>query len=195
MSTFLRNKTISKTTPVREENPFPRFNVASHKRPGIRLSFEYITTLLSGEGGEGRTGTATIFRKMLSTYTIFSTVLSKIVYKVIRVFSQEYLQGQNKNMLIKSTLQKLFWAQSLTPDHLLIEKQDLIYVFCSTLFKTVRFRNSRTTRANCYIFSCSSGMEGSENVKSNLSFSEESEQDLYDGSLRRKGVPRVYFGT
>ena len=78
MSTFLRNKTISKTTPLREENPFPRFNVASHKRPGIRLSFEYITTLLSGEGGEGRTGTATIFRKMLSKYTIFSTVLSKI---------------------------------------------------------------------------------------------------------------------
>ena len=165
MSTFLRNKTISKATPLREENPFPRFNVASHKRPGIRLSFEYTTTLPSGEGGEGRTGTATIFRKILSKYTIFSTVLSKIVYKVIRVFSQEYLQGQNKNVLIKSTLQKLFWAQSFTPDHLLIEKQDLIYVFCSTLFKTVRFCNSRTTRANCYIFSCSSGMEGSENVK------------------------------
>ena len=48
---------------------------------------------------------------------------------------------------------------------------------------------------NCYIFSCSSGMEGSENVKSNLSFSEESEQDLYDGSLRRKGVRSVYLGT
>ena len=79
MSTFLRNKNISKTTPFREENPFPRFNVASHKCPGIRLSFEYTTTLLSGEGGEGRTGTATIFRKMLSKYTIFSTVLSKIV--------------------------------------------------------------------------------------------------------------------
>ena len=66
MSTFLRNKTISKTTPLREENPFPRFNVASQKRPGIRLSFEYTKTLLSGEGGEGRTGTGTIFRKMLS---------------------------------------------------------------------------------------------------------------------------------
>ena len=79
MSTFLRNKTISKTTPLREENPFPRFNVASQKRPGIRLSFEYTTTMLSGEGGEGRTGTATMFRKMLSKYTIFSTVLSKIV--------------------------------------------------------------------------------------------------------------------
>ena len=39
-----------------------------------------------GEGGEGRTGTATMFRKMLSKYTIFSTVLSKIVYKVLRVF-------------------------------------------------------------------------------------------------------------
>ena len=50
MSTFLRNKTISKMTPLRKENPFPQFNVASHKRPGIRLSFEYTTTLLSGEG-------------------------------------------------------------------------------------------------------------------------------------------------
>ena len=79
MSTFLRNKTISKPTPLRKENPFPQFNVASHKRPGIRLSFEYTTTLLSGEGGEGKTGTATMFRKMLSKYTIFSTVLSKIV--------------------------------------------------------------------------------------------------------------------
>ena len=155
MSTFLRNKTISKTTPLRKENAFPQFNVASHKRPGIRLSFKYTTTLLSGEGGEGRTGTATMFRKMLSKYTVFSTVLSKIVYKVIRVFSQQYLQGQNKNMLLKSTLQKLFWAQSFTPDHLLIEKHDLIYVFCSNLFKTVRFRNSRRTGANCYIFSCS----------------------------------------
>ena len=79
MSTFLRNKTISKTTPLRKENPFPQFNVASHKRPGIGLSFEYTTTLLSGEGEEGRTGTTTMFKKRLSKYTIFSTVLSKIV--------------------------------------------------------------------------------------------------------------------
>ena len=88
MSTFLRNKTISKTTPLRKENPFPQFNVASHKRPGIRLSFEYTTTLLSGEGGEGRTGTATMFRKMLSKYTIFSTVLSKIVASSCRDHSK-----------------------------------------------------------------------------------------------------------
>ena len=79
MSPFLRNKTISKTTPLRNENPFPQFDVASYKRPGIRLCFEYTTTLLSGEGGEGRIGTATMFRKMLSKCTIFSTVLSKIV--------------------------------------------------------------------------------------------------------------------
>ena len=85
MSTFLRNKTISKTTPLRKENPFPQFNVASHKRPGIRLSFEYTTTLLSGEGGEGRTGKATMFRKMLSKYTIFSTVFSKIVAPVSNI--------------------------------------------------------------------------------------------------------------
>ena len=77
MSTFLRNKTISKTMPLWKENPFPQFNVASYKRPGIRLFFEYTTTLLSGEGGEGRTGT--MFRKMLLKYAIFSPVLSKIV--------------------------------------------------------------------------------------------------------------------
>ena len=83
MSTLPRNKIISKTTPLWKENPFPQFKVASHKRPGIRLSFEYTTTLLSGEGGEGRTGTATMFRKMLSKYTIFSTVLSKIVERSV----------------------------------------------------------------------------------------------------------------
>ena len=65
--------------PLRKENPFPQFNVASYKRPGIRLSFEHTTTLLSGQRGEGRTGTATMFRKMLPKYAIFSTVLSKIV--------------------------------------------------------------------------------------------------------------------
>ena len=37
---------------LRRENPFPQFNVASYKRPGIRLSFEYATTLLLGEGEE-----------------------------------------------------------------------------------------------------------------------------------------------
>ena len=79
MSTFLRNKTVSKTTPLQKEIPFPQFNVTSYKRPGIRLSFEYTTTLLSGEGGEGRTSTATVFGKVLPKYTIFSTVLSKIV--------------------------------------------------------------------------------------------------------------------
>ena len=89
MPTFLKvcNKTISKTTPLRKENPFPQFNVASYKFPGIRLSFKYTTTLLSGEGGERRNSTATMFRKMLSKYTIFSTVLSKIV-------------GQNSSMYV-----------------------------------------------------------------------------------------------
>ena len=95
MPTFLCNKTITKTTPLRKENPFPQFNVASYKRPGIRLSFEYTTTLLSGEGGEGRTGTATMFRKMLSKYTIFSTVLSKIV-------------GQNSSMHVDQLLLQFF---------------------------------------------------------------------------------------
>ena len=60
MSTVLCNKTISKRTPLHKENPFPQFSVAGYKHPGVRLSFEYTTSLLSGEGGEGRTGTAAI---------------------------------------------------------------------------------------------------------------------------------------
>ena len=110
MSTFLRNKPISKTTHLRQENSLPLFNVASHKRPGIRLSFEYITTLLSGPGGEGRTGKATIFRKMVSKYRIFSTVMCKIVYKVIRVFSQEYLQGKKKKHANKKHFTKAVFS-------------------------------------------------------------------------------------
>ena len=54
MSTVLCNKTISKRTPLHKENPFPQFSVAGYKHPGIRLSFEYTTSLLSGEGGEGK---------------------------------------------------------------------------------------------------------------------------------------------
>lgn len=42
----------------------------------------FFTLLPGGEGeGEGRIGTATMFRKMLLKYVIFSTVLSKIVGK------------------------------------------------------------------------------------------------------------------
>ena len=79
MSTFLWQQNYFQNDVLRRENPFPQFNGASYKRPGIRLSFEYATTLLLGEGEEGRTGTATMFRKMQSKYIIFSTVLSKIV--------------------------------------------------------------------------------------------------------------------
>ena len=52
---------------------FPKRCLCGKKTPSPN------SMLLSGEGGEGRTGTATMFRKMLSKYTIFSTVLSKIV--------------------------------------------------------------------------------------------------------------------
>ena len=80
MSPFLCNKTISKTTGLWIEIPFPQFNVASYKHPGIRVSFEYTTTLLSREGGEGRAGTATTFRKMLCKYTIFSKIVDHQVH-------------------------------------------------------------------------------------------------------------------
>ena len=50
MSTFLRNKTISKTTPLQKENPFPQFNVASNKRPGIRHSLNTHQHCFQGKG-------------------------------------------------------------------------------------------------------------------------------------------------
>ena len=65
MSTFLRNKTFFKLTPLRKENPLIQFNFVFHRRPGIRLSFEYTTTLLSGKAGEKRTGKGLMFEKML----------------------------------------------------------------------------------------------------------------------------------
>ena len=66
MYAIRRNKTISKTTALRKKIPFPQFNVASYKHPGIRVSFEHTTALLPGGGG--RIGTATMFRKMLPKY-------------------------------------------------------------------------------------------------------------------------------
>ena len=48
---LLRNKTISKTTALRKQIFFPQFNVASYKRPRIRLSLEDTTTLLPVVGG------------------------------------------------------------------------------------------------------------------------------------------------
>ena len=65
MPTFLRNKTFFKLKPLRKENSLPQFNVSSHRRLGIRLSFEYTTKLLSGKAGEGRTGTGSMFEKVL----------------------------------------------------------------------------------------------------------------------------------
>ena len=67
---------------MRKEIHFPQLNVASYKRQGIRLCFEYTTTLFPGEGVEGRISTATIFRKRLSNYAIFKTVLFKIVARI-----------------------------------------------------------------------------------------------------------------
>ena len=65
MPTLLRNKTFFKLTPLPKENPFTQINVAFHTRLGIRLSFEYTTTLLSEKAGEQRTGTSSMFEKML----------------------------------------------------------------------------------------------------------------------------------
>ena len=64
---------------------------------GFLFNTHATTTLLSGEEGEERTGTATMFRKMLSKYSIFSTVLSKIV-------GREWGGGQGGDDQLKKTL-------------------------------------------------------------------------------------------
>ena len=53
-------------TPLRKENPLTQFNVTLHRSLGIRLSFENKTTLLSEKAEEERTGTGSMFEKMLS---------------------------------------------------------------------------------------------------------------------------------
>ena len=49
-STFLRNKTISETTPLRKEIRFLQFNVVSYKRPGIRLFLNTQQHCFQGKG-------------------------------------------------------------------------------------------------------------------------------------------------
>ena len=65
MRTTYRNKTIFKSTALRNENPLPQFKVASYKCLGIGLSFEDPTKLLpgGGGGGGGKNRSATKFRK------------------------------------------------------------------------------------------------------------------------------------
>ena len=65
MPTLLHNKSFFKLTPLRKENLFTQFNVAFHTRLAIRLSFEYTKRFLSGKAGEKRTGTGSMFAKML----------------------------------------------------------------------------------------------------------------------------------
>ena len=70
-----------------KENPLPQFKLASYKCLGIRLSFEDQQHCFQGEGGrKGRIGRLRSFWKNAPKYALFSTVLSKIVHKVIRVF-------------------------------------------------------------------------------------------------------------
>ena len=118
MSTFLCNETISETTPLRKaENPLPQCNIASYKRPWIRLSFEYTTTLLSGDWGEGRTGTATIFRKMLLKYSAYN-FLNNLVQDCVqgdsrflaRTFARTKQKRTNKLHFTEAVLSTKFHA-------------------------------------------------------------------------------------
>ena len=77
--TSVRNKTISKTTDLRSQIPFPQVKVAFYKRSRIWVALEHTTTLLPRGGGKGKIGTARMFSKILWKCAIFSRVLSQIV--------------------------------------------------------------------------------------------------------------------
>ena len=64
---------------IAERNPLPPVQCCFIQTPRDQAFFEYTTTLLSGEGGEGRTGTARMFRKMLPMYTIFSQFCPRLL--------------------------------------------------------------------------------------------------------------------
>ena len=98
-------------------------------------------------------------------------------------------------VLIKNTLQRLFWTRSFTPHDLLIEKYELFFGFLEYPPKTERFCNSAITRAHCYLLSCCSKMEGLENSQSILSLSEEFEEDRDGSSLSSQDVRSVYLVT
>ena len=62
-----------------ERKPLPPIQCCFQKTPRDQAFFWIHNNIAFRGRGEGRTGTATMFRKMLSNYTIFSTVLSNIV--------------------------------------------------------------------------------------------------------------------
>ena len=83
MSTFLRNKTISKTTPLvcGKKSPFPSSMLFPTNDQGSGFLLNRQQHCFQGKGEKEEPGTATCMmsRKMLLKYTIFSTVLSRIV--------------------------------------------------------------------------------------------------------------------
>ena len=73
---------------IAERNPLPPVQCCFLQTPRDQAFFEYTTTLLSGEGGEGRTGTAMMFRKMPPKYTIFSQFCPRLLIFSLERFSQ-----------------------------------------------------------------------------------------------------------
>ena len=87
----------------------------------------------------------------------------KYVYKVLRVFlgrifARTKQKHANKKHFREAVLCTKFHAK---PSSHRKKRPHTRFFASPSFFKTVIFRNSRTTRANCYIFAGSSGMKGS----------------------------------
>ena len=87
-----------------ERKPLPPIQCCFPQTPRDQAFFWIHKNIAFRGGGEERTGTATMLRKMLSKYTIFSTVLSKIVAKS---FPEVFLK-----IIFRFTSQKVSLATS-----------------------------------------------------------------------------------
>ena len=90
----VQNNTHVQNNDSAERNPLPPVQCCFLQMPRDQTFFEDATTLLPGGRREERIGTATVFRKMLSKYAIFSTVFSKIVAFIANSYQSQGLDRE-----------------------------------------------------------------------------------------------------
>ena len=111
-----------------KENHLPWLNVASHKRLGLRHSFEDTTTLLQGEGGEMICSgyICTMLSKMPSKYAraILSRVSSQIVAAHSGPVTKVFFYALSLGLLFGAVASLGSWVQSPVKDRQYLMSSD-----------------------------------------------------------------------
>ena len=117
MCSIVCNKTIFKTTDLRNQISFPQVKVASYKWPRIRVALEHTRKLLPRGGGKGIIRTARMLENVLQMCNLWKMFLwantgqnfqwsINVVFKSGLTF---YDDSMHNNIMINSTLQQLIW--------------------------------------------------------------------------------------